>query len=970
MPNAGVVYRCPRCGREYSPIQAAQRGYFCCRVQLERIERSQGRESLISRLGRLLNTPIGQLLGSTPTETAVPPADSAEPPAHGEEATEPPSHPPPVETATPMGQERPQLELVEIIPPLRNQVDALQMEQLLASLDVGSPPLSLLQRLLGATETLEAAVGPFSLELAGDKDGIHFYIRAPAPVLAHLQQQLEWVYKQVEFEPVPPERDPARRARGGLQGIFTLTEPCYLPLRTCRDGDFQDADPLNVLLGAFGGCAEEEVVLSQLILKRAPYNWGKRWLGSTRRIETGFAGPTMTTETNIKILTFTILAIGFMAGMAWAAMNWVMGNRLPALILLLLFPLVAPILWFIRRSMPIFQRIDPDMVKRKVQLPAYDAVLRVTTAAPSPTRRERRLQQLASAYALFNMTSGNSLVMELASFDPTTFPPIHSTLEEALSARPFDFLDLATAIYQNITDRRMRLNVAEIASMWHLPVGEMPGVDLALEKELVPRRDLVAEGVPIGHAGKARPVLVHLSPEAMRSHMLIVGKTQKGKSNLMEHLAAAAMADPDTAVVVLEPHGDLTRSLIGLVPEERVRDVILIDFSNEERAVGLNILDLNQGRSKDKIVSNLVHMGTRVWGTYWGPRMESALRYATHTLLDVNEVLLRQHRRQFTLLDLNYLFNYPGFRQYLLDNYDHPQQILSWWYGFDRLPPYMREEVPNPVKTKMDRFAEAASVRRTIGQSDSTINFREILAQRRIVLINTAVGLIGEDAGGLLGSVLLDTLNLTIREQMALPPERRARVMVLIDEFQAIPGVDYGNLLAELAKMGATFVLSTQSLAQLDVLDPSLRYIILSNVDTLFVFQSSAQDAQTLKLELDQVVDETDIINLPDYHCYVKTKKRHERLPVMGIKVLPPLEPNPDIARQVLEAVHTYTVSAERAERSREAFVATWYERWQRAAARVRAGENASGRTRRSEPPLEQMGLPGIAGQGDEEELP
>ena len=965
--SARAVYHCNVCGRDYTPIEAARRQYRCCRQPLERMEiHPQGRRAgFLERLERAIGGLIGeppaqqeQTPAPGPTSTAQPQETGAAypPPSRLEEMAEPPPAPPPASEGAPPAR----LELVEIIPPLNNTVDALQMEHLLASLGTRPAPLSFLQRLLGATETLEAAIGPFSLEIAGDEMGKHFYIRAHPAVLTHIQRQFRRVYKQVEFRPVPPERDPARRLRGAVyKGVMTLTEPCYLPLRTHRDGDFQDADPLDALLGAFSDCTEGEIALSQLILKRAPHNWGKKWLGSTRRIETGFAGPTMTTEANVKILTFTIMAIGFMVGIVWAAMSWVMGNHLPALILLLLFPIVAPILWFIRRSMPVFQRIDPDMVKSKVQLPAHDAVLRICAAAPQQSPAQRRLQQLASAYALFNMASGNSLALEIADFDPTTFPPIYSTVAEVLSAHPINLFDLAMAVYQSISARRMRLNVAEVASMWHLPVGEVDQVELALEKPLIPRADQVAEGTPIGYAGDQRQILVRLSPEAMRSHILVIGKTQKGKSILMQHLAAAAMGNPDCCLVVVDAHGDLVRSLLSLVPEERIPDTLYLDFSDEERAVGLNLLDLNQGIPIDKIVSNLVHIGKRLWTeretTYWGPRMEDAWRYGIKTLLEVNEELNRQGRAQFTILDVNNLFNYDGFRQYLLDHFPHSSQVLSWWGGyFENLTRQYKVEIPNPVKTKIDRFIEATVIRRILGQSDSTINLREILAQRRILLVNTASGVIGEDAGGLLGGVIINNLNLAIREQQGLPPERRARVMVCIDEFQAIPGVDYGSLLAELAKMGANFILSTQSLAQLDVLDPLLKPVVLANVDTIFVFQTSAADARELAWELDKRVDEVDIINLPDYTCYLKTKKGHERLPTIQVRTLPPLTPNPQVTRRVLERLGQYTRPAATVDAQRAQFERQWYERW----------ASAAGGSRRE---YTQSTLPGMAGAGTAE---
>jgi len=1010
MPSR-VKYCCLLCGGEYTPVEASRRWYWCCNQPLENVEltaaeRPRGKtlggqtgqraigssEGERSRFGRLLDAAVGELFslisGAQPAPGASKRPQGAER-ARGEPTPRedrPGCSSPPgassrgVSTeldevsargAEPGPEAQEELQLVEIIPPAENEVDALQMGNLLSSLGT-DPDLVPLLAIQGEL---------FSLEIAGDEDGKHFYFRTPASLVEQIQQRLKGAYKAVDFRLLPPEEDPATKLSGAVaQGVLSLHKPCINPLKTYADGDFRDADPIQILLSSFDGCRAGEVAHSQLILKRAPSNWARLWVGSKRKIESGPLGPTMSVRGWFLITVAVVSFVVPLIALAWAFMSWRGGNPLPACLVAFLAPLSFGLLYVVASRTPGFTSVDPERAYEKLQKTPYDFCLRLSTCSPERARASSRLRNVISSYKAFDMPSGNFFDFEHVSFDPALFPIIHSTVGEAGRQQPFEWGDVLRAMWCSLFDRWNRMSVDEISSMWHLPVGEVTGLALQLSKQLIPRADFVSEGVPIAHSGL---VSVHLSPEALRAHSLIVGKTQKGKSNLMQHVAAAAMKILDTAVVVLEPHGDLTHSLLGLVPEERVRDVIYIDFSNEERVVGFNIFDLRQGRSKDKIVSNLVHMGTHVWGTFWGPRMESALRYASKTLLGVNETLIRRHEHQFTILDLNYLFNFPPFRQFLLENYEQPRDLLSWWYGFDRLPPYMQEEVPNPVKTKIDRFAEAASVRRTIGQSDSTINFREMLAQRRIVLINTSVGLIGEDAGGLLGSVLLDTLNLTIREQMSLPPERRARVMVFIDEFQAIPGVDYASMLAELAKMGASFVLSTQSLAQLDVLDPSLRPIVLSNVDNLFVFSTSADDARTLTPELDDAVEIRDVINQADYTCYMKVKRGHQRLPVFSAKILPPLEANPEIARQVMEAVSSYTISATEADSSRHAFEATWYEIWQKAVRKDRVGEGPAGgasasgrrtaRRRPRQPPstTSQPQLPGLSeGTSPKAELP
>jgi hypothetical protein len=298
-------------------------------------------------------------------------------------------------------------------------------------------------------------------------------------------------------------------------------------------------------------------------------------------------------------------------------------------------------------------------------------------------------------------------------------------------------------------------------------------------------------------------------------------------------------------------------------------------------------------------------------------------------LCAANDILARRGQAQFTLLDIPPLFELSNFRHRLLEQYVGNQAILEWWSTyFERLYESLRIDVINPVQTKIHRFSDHATVRNIVGQSSSTINFRELLNERRILLVNTATGVIGPDAGGLLGAVILDYLNFAVRDQSAIADaSARARAVLVVDEFQSIPGVDYKGLLAELRKMGASFILATQALGQIDAIGLKLRETILSNIDSLFVFQTSAEDADLLRHELDESVSATDIINLDDYNCYVKTQFQGKRLRVMHVETLPPAVGDSAIVAQIGSLMSRYTRSIPFAESERRKFEDQWYGR-------------------------------------------
>jgi hypothetical protein len=164
-------------------------------------------------------------------------------------------------------------------------------------------------------------------------------------------------------------------------------------------------------------------------------------------------------------------------------------------------------------------------------------------------------------------------------------------------------------------------------------------------------------------------------------------------------------------------------------------------------------------------------------------------------------------------------------------------------------------------------------------------------------VVNTARGIVGENAAALIGSTLLNLVTLGIAEQASLPAEARWPISIFVDEFHTIPGADYEAILAELSKYGANLVLATQSLARLLALGREdgrgLRATVFANLDGLFAFNCSAEDAEYLVPELGGAVDEQDLVELGEHQCYVRLSSSGKRLPTFSVQLDPPAEPDP-----------------------------------------------------------------------------
>jgi hypothetical protein len=458
------------------------------------------------------------------------------------------------------------------------------------------------------------------------------------------------------------------------------------------------------------------------------------------------------------------------------------------------------------------------------------------------------------------------------------------------------------------------LSVADIAALWHLPqaqdLADLPYVERARARTaLAPSELTQGNGWKIGtssHAGHGVPVFL---PEAcLRHNLLAIASTGKGKSTLFQHLAQALCAmraksgdAGKPGLAFIEPHGDVVHALCGLLPACERDNVVLVDLANTDYPVGINPLDM-VGKDRDKVVDNLITIAEHLWAASYGSRTENVLEYALKTLADANELLIgadpsQGPDRQYTLLDVVPLLRATSFRHAVLEQV-RDSLLLDWWqHYYEPLDAHQQREITSSVITKISKFASSRVARRILGQPRSTIDLREVVRARQLLLVSTASGVVGADLSELVGIVLLGLFEAALAEQANLPPEQRRRYLVLIDEFQVYRGANYQSMLAELRKYGGSFGLATQSLAYLDQLDRTLRATVLANIDHLFAFHMAGEDARLLH-ELDGIAED-DITNLDDFQCYVKLSLHGHRLPVFSLDLDAPPRPDEEVGQFV-----------------------------------------------------------------------
>ncbi|MPZ49987.1 MAG: type IV secretion system DNA-binding domain-containing protein [Dehalococcoidia bacterium] len=721
-----------------------------------------------------------------------------------------------------------------------------------------------------------------SLEFVAKAGDLRFYVRSlSGDATDAALDQLRASYPQTNVRWLDltdrPYLDHSRSGPGEMHRCLSLRlsrDPAF-PLAT----DPRRGDPFKAVLAAASAVRPGERLVSQLVLSPVAGGWSDcvRNRAEAQARKQKLEGRDASSGSILPVLGLLGLAAAGTQGYEWYQQGQTLllvGSGAGALVGL---PLAATL------RVRLFGSAESpalDLTNEKLAYPAFAAELRLLAFGPEGSSRKRLLslvQRVASAYAAFEHPQGNSLR-----------PKVLRATPEAISAP------------RGPLHRNDILNAAEAAALWHLPdttAGIAVPADASAHR-LLPSEDEVGRGCPVGIAAhQSKQVPVHMPASLLYRNQLIVAKTRRGKSTLLIHQATYLMKRmaeerERLLLVVVDPHQDLAEAVLSQVPSGLEDRVTYLNLADRERPIGLNLLDVGLFPDRDRTAENVITMMHRLWPDNWGPRMEQALRSSLMCLHESNHS--RTSEDQYTLLDVLPMLSNESFRGEVMTKVTDSALSVSWRDNYVNLGRVLQQQIANPVTTKIGRFLVNESTRFVIGQPRSSWDPRPLLRDGGVLVVNSAVGVLGEGAAALIGATVLNLLGLLIEEQVSLPPSQRTKVVSLVDESSTLGAADYPRMLSELGKYGASFVLVTQSLAKLDAIDEALRPTVFANIDGLTVFQVSAQDARYLVPELGGDLDVADLTSLDDFECYARWWSQGHRLPTFSLRLSRPPSPRPD----------------------------------------------------------------------------
>ncbi len=519
--------------------------------------------------------------------------------------------------------------------------------------------------------------------------------------------------------------------------------------------------------------------------------------------------------------------------------------------------------------------VDDESIKeleKKVGKPLLKVNYRVLVSTASQLQTDGLLNGIAGAFAQFESPLKNKFkVVKAGNFNKLAYQ---------FAFREFD------------EGQAMILNTEELAGMFHLPSSTTLSsrVKWLKSKEAAPPVDLPTSGTKIGESrfkGEARSIYV--TDEDRRRHMYIIGQTGTGKSALITNMAAEDIAQ-GKGVAVLDPHGDLVEKLLALVPKERADDVVLFDPGYVQKPIGLNMLeyDFDKPEQKTFVVNEMLSIFDRLYDlkATGGPMFELYMRNALQLLME------DAPNEPATLMEVPRIFTDGDYRSRKLERITNPVVVDFWTKEANKVGGEASLANMTPyITSKFSNFIGNDYMRPIIGQPQSSFKFRELMDQKKILLVNLSKGRIGDINANLLGMIVVGKLLMAAFSRIDTPENERKDFNLYIDEFQNFTTDSISTILSEARKYRLNLVIAHQFIAQLQ---EKIRDSVFGNVGSMVVFRIGADDAQYLVKQFEPVFSERDLISIDNLNAYVKLLVRGQTTVPFNIHTL--LYPKMDMA--------------------------------------------------------------------------
>ena len=523
-------------------------------------------------------------------------------------------------------------------------------------------------------------------------------------------------------------------------------------------------------------------------------------------------------------------------------------------------------------------------IEEKTKYPGFEVLMRFVASSDSKTRSTALLGGVVSVFSQFDSPNYNG-------FKYNQIKRSRDLVEDY--------------VLRNFPQEQNKfiLNSVEMASIFHLPSqNSIPTsqVERQATKQVDGPAKLADEGVILGvNEFRGEKKVIRLRTKDRRRHTYVIGATGMGKSILITNIAYQDMCD-GRGFAFIDPHGDATELLMSKVPPERMDDVIYFEPGNMEQPVGMNMFEFQTEDQKDFIVQEAINMLVSLYDPgnqgIFGARAQHMFRNAA--------LLLMSDPNGGTFIDVPCCFTDPEFVKSKL-KYVTDKTVYDYWTK--EFPASQKSndagEVTSWFVSKWGPFLSNKMMRNILGQTKSGFNIREIMDNKKILLVNLSKGKTGELNAKLLGMIFVMKFQAAAMSRADTAEDDRQDFCLFVDEFQNFSTESFESILSEARKYRLNLVLANQFMTQLT---DKIREAILGNVGTIMSGRLGVTDAELMEKAFAPVFNAEDLHAMPNYSAIATVMMFDMPTSPFTMKLLPPMG---ESSNELMERMKVYASS-------------------------------------------------------------
>jgi hypothetical protein len=527
------------------------------------------------------------------------------------------------------------------------------------------------------------------------------------------------------------------------------------------------------------------------------------------------------------------------------------------------------------------QGVEIELFNKKKSSPIVETNIRIAVSASTQWRAEQIIDEISATLNQFSVVGGNEFKFH-----------IHRNGSALRSAeKAFSFREMNP---KTITP----LSLKELATMMHFPangIRSSPQFKQSHAVTAAAQIEMPISGTLLGvniHRGTERNIFV--SEKDRMRHFYVIGQTGTGKSVFLQNLIVQDIV-AGNGVCMIDPHGTDIEEVLGAIPKERANDVIYFDPANLERPIGLNMLEYDRTKPEQKtfVVNELFSIFQKLYGANpesMGPMFEQYFRNATLLVMEDPD-------SGNTLMDISRVMADAKYRRMKLEKAQNPVVVQFWREiaskaggeaSLENIVPY--------IVSKFDVFTANDYMRPIIGQQQSTFNFRSIMDERKILLVNLSKGRLGEINANLIGMIIVGKILMAALSRVDDPTKQFPPFYLHIDEFQNISTPAIASILSEARKYKLSLTMAHQYIAQLD---SAIRDAVFGNVGSIACFRVGTEDAQFMEQQFAPIFNTNNIINIPNWNAYFRVLADGVPAKPFSAATLPPPVSDPELAAAI-----------------------------------------------------------------------